>query len=467
MNEQEKTGTGQGVHGMLAAIRDSQFAKIIMIGILTLLLQIPITMIDNTVRERQSRSTEAVEEVSAKWGRMQRIIGPYITVPYEREVKETVQGATSSAWESKVSTVLEQANFFPDEVKFDANTENMIKHRGIFDVPVYSMDLHLTGRFSRPDFSLLNVRPKRILWDQARINILITDPRAVTNQAVLDWNGDKLAFQPGGDELGSVGGGILVSLRDKLTADSFTFSCQLAVQGSKGIFFAPVGRSTEATIASGWAHPSFQGNWLPSEQRADKNGFRATWKVSSLGRKCSQSWIDTPCSTAAHCANDTFGVNFIQPVDTYSMAHRSIKYQFLFLALTFISLWLFEVLAKVRLHGVQYVLVGGGMCLFYLLELSLAEHIGFFLAYVVASLAIVVLETCYCMAILQSARRSAVMAGFIVLLYAYLYTLLINQDYALLAGSVGLFLLLGTIMYLTRKIDWYGLGRGTDAADRV
>jgi len=139
------------------------------------------------------------------------------------------------------------------------------------------------------------------------------------------------------------------------------------------------------------------------------------------------------------------------------MVERSVKYQFLFLTLTFVTLWLFEVLAKVRLHALHYILVGTGMCLFFLLELSLAEHIGFFSAYLLAALAIILLESCYCLAILKSPLRAAIVGTFITLLYGYLYTLLVNQDYALIAGSAGLFLLLAAIMYLTRKVDWFSI----------
>ena len=240
------------------------------------------------------------------------------------------------------------------------------------------------------------------------------------------------------------------------TAEEFTCTSTLSLQGSGGLFFAPMGENTSVAVESNWPDPSFQGEWLPVEQSVTAEGFRASWQVSSLGRNFSQQWIDRgdadcPANT------DLFGVDFIEPVNGYRMTERSIKYQFLFLSLTFITLWLFEVLAGVRLHPLQYLLVGSGMCLFYLLELSLAEHIGFLKAYLVAASSIIVLQGGYCMAILRSSQRAMVISAFITLLYGYLYTLLIKQDYALLAGAIGLFLLLAAVMFLTRKIDWYGL----------
>jgi inner membrane protein len=467
MNDQEKASPIQPVNepqlkssvtkesnGIVGAISNNPLTKIIMIGFLIMLLQIPITMISSTVRERQVRNNQAMKEVASKWGHEQRIIGPIIIVPYEREV---TQGYDTTLGISKTVTVIEYANFLPEELKIDAKADNLLRHRGIFDIPVYRMNLSMNGRFTKPDFSEFKAQPTKILWEQARLMLFITDPRAITNQASVTWNGEKLDFESGGKETSGIGRGIEISLKEKLTVDSSTFSCQLTIQGSKGVFFAPLGRNTEAALESNWSDPSFQGNWLPSEQSGDKNGFRAMWQISSLGRNFSQSWVDTDTCKSPIATLDTFGVKFMQPVDTYSMAERSIKYQFLFLVLTFITLWLFEVLAKVRLHALQYLMVGAGMCLFYLLELSLAEHLGFFMAYLTAASSIILLVSCYCMAILGSLTRSAIVGVFILLLYSYLYTLLINQDYALLAGSVGLFLLLGTVMYLTRKINWHDL----------
>lgn len=472
MNEQEKVNPIQpekkpslespvkrSANGIMWAISNNQLTKIIMIGFLAMLLQIPISMISSTVKERQIRSNQAMDEVSSKWGREQRIIGPIISVPYEIEEtqKEVTQYNDTTLGKSKTVTVIEYANFLPEELKIDAKADNMLRHRGIFEVPVYRMNLTMSGRFTKPDFSEFKVQPTRILWDQARLILLVTDPRAITNQAAITWNDVKLDFEPGGKDTSGMGRGIQTSLKEKLTAESSTFSCQLTIQGSNGVFFAPLGRNTEAALNSNWRDPSFQGNWLPSEQSGDKNGFQAMWQISSLGRNFSQSWVDKDTSKSITACMDTFGVKFIQPVDTYSMAERSIKYQFLFLALTFITLWLFEVLAKVRLHALQYLLIGAAMCLFYLLELSLAEQLGFFIAYLLAASSVILLVSCYCIAILKSPKRSAIVGVFISLLYGYLYTLLINQDYALMAGSIGLFLLLGTVMYLTRKIDWNDL----------
>jgi inner membrane protein len=439
------------IAGLIASIKSSQIVKIMAIGALILLLQIPIFMISGTVKERKYRSYEAAEEIASKWGRTQHIIGPFITIPYEREV---LLDSGKESEKARTKTVLEYANFLPEDLRIHAGLENILRHRGIFDVPVYRMTLSMGGEFTLPDFSQLEVAPTRVLWEQARLNVLIADTRAITRQAALTWNGEELPFEPGGKIFSETDRGIQVDLKNKLAADSFAFSFQLDIQGSSGVYFAPAGQNTEATLASNWSDPSFQGNWLPVERTITEDEFNATWRIPAIGRNFSQYWTGTS-STPPSERIDTFGVDFIVPVDLYRMAERSIKYQFLFLTLTFITLWLFEVLTKTRLHIIQYLLVGAGMCLFYLLELSLAEHLGFLWAYLIASASIVLLTGFYCMSILKTPRRAFLMGGFITLLYGYLYTLLVNQDYALLAGSVGLFGLLGAIMYLTRRINWH------------
>ncbi|MGC9326127.1 MAG: cell envelope integrity protein CreD, partial [Candidatus Hinthialibacter sp.] len=231
------------------------------------------------------------------------------------------------------------------------------------------------------------------------------------------------------------------------------------LNGSQGAFFTPFGRNTTVEIRSNWSAPSFQGNWLPTQRDFSDQGFDAVWNIPFLGRDYPQKWWKDfgMENIEKKIAASIFGVRFIAPVDHYRMAQRSIKYEILFLVLTFAALWLFEILIHMQIHSVQYLLVGVGMCMFYLLELSLAEHIGFIPAYVCASASVIILISTYCIAILKGKKRAAIIAAVTTALYAYLYILLMNQDYALLIGSIGLFLILAAIMYLTRKIDWYSM----------
>lgn len=436
---------------ILEPVRNSQLIRILLIGFLILLLQIPIGMIRGIISERETREREATEEITAKWGKEQSIVGPLIVVPYLKKWSKTDK-------DGKVQTYTELANaaFLPESLHISGKIDSEIRYRGIFKVPVYRMPLTVSGRFSRPDFLEWKIDSKDILWDQAYLSVRISDARAITNQVVLTWNGDRLGFMPGSGKSSGNISGIHAGLKTQLDNDSFDFSFPLELNGSMGVFFAPFGQETKVDLRSNWSEPSFQGNWLPSNRTIDDKGFQATWNIPFLGRNYPQKWISGANFEDA-ISSSRFGVNLISPVDHYRMAHRSVKYALLFLVLTFAALWLFEILIKMRVHSLQYLLVGAGMSLFYLLELSLAEHIGFAAAYIIASSSIIILVSAYCVAILKSAKRAVVIGTILTLLYGYLYILLRNQDYALLVGSIGLFLALAAIMYLTRKIDWYSL----------
>ena len=439
--------------GVQSFIRNSPLLRLILIAFLVLILQIPISMIEGVIRERQMRRDQAIEDVTSKWGRQQTLIGPMITVPYIVEIPEKDDKGVVT-----IRTETHYAHFLPEQVHTVGTIDCQVRHRGIFEVPIYEMTLDITGRFAPPDFSDWGIDPDRILWDRACLTQEISDVHAITNQVTLGWNGEQIGFSPGAGEANAENTGIHAALKGRMSAQEYPFSYQLLLNGSMGAFFAPVGRDTRVEIRSDWDAPSFQGNWLPSERTVDRNGFQATWNIPFLGRNYPQRWNGNSDIRGA-IASSVFGVNFISTVDHYRMAARSVKYEVLFLVLTFATLWLFEVLIGVRIHSIQYLLVGMGMCVFYLLELSLAEHIGFLVAYLCASAAIVILISAYCIAVLRGIRRGGVIATVTALLYAYLYVLLMNEDYALLIGSVGLFVVLGTVMYLTRKIDWYSFGK--------
>jgi len=187
------------------------------------------------------------------------------------------------------------------------------------------------------------------------------------------------------------------------------------------------------------------------------DSFRARWSIPFLGRNYAQAWTSDMDMQKSIDAS-SFGVALIDPVDHYRMAERSVKYAGLFILLTFATVWLVEILSGVRVHAIQYLMLGGALCLFYLLELSLSEHLGFPLAYALASVAVVGMVGAFGVVALRRRSRALVVAGGVALLYAYLYLLLMNEDYALLIGSVGLFAILGAIMYATRKVDWYAGG---------
>lgn len=435
--------------GIIQSIRSSYLVRMLLIGFLIVLLQMPIAKIRALIGERQHTRDGAVEEVRAKWGSDQSIIGPRVVVPYVRRwIEIDREGNTQPC------SATEYATFLPETLKITGEVQTELLYRGIFEIPVYRMSLEVGGRFSRPDFAEWAIEPDDVLWERAYLSVLISDARAITKQSVLSWNGALLEFLPSAGEFGQGRRGIHAKLRGFLNGETFYFSFPLDLNGSLGVRFAPFGRETEVQLTSNWSAPSFQGAWLPTRREVRTAGFDAVWNIPFLGRNYPQCWLSSS-SVEEAVSHSLFGVNLATPVDHYRMSHRSVKYQLLFLALTFAVLWLFEIRTKKRIHSIQYLLIGAGMCLFYLLELSLAEHLGFIAAYALASAAVVALIASYSVAVLKSVKRAGIVGVALALLYIYLYVLLMIEDYALLIGSLGLFFMLAGIMFLTRSVAWY------------
>jgi inner membrane protein len=344
----------------------------------------------------------------------------------------------------------------PDALEVSAALDEQKLHRGIYETVVYAADIGIVGSFSKPEFSKWSVAEEQILWDQARLMMEVSDARGFRDSVEVAWAGEAHAFEPGERTLPGARQGLQTGLTaEDLEGETFPFEMQFELKGSSNIRFAPLGRRTETRITGSWPSPSFQGAWLPDQRETTDEAFSATWAIPFLGRSFPQSWVgqleNTPFVSQ-------FGVDLLTPVDAYRQTERSLKYELLFLALTFAPLWLFEVLAGIRLHFIQYGLIGAAVCLFYLLELSLAEQIGFQGAYALAASMIAGLVTSYAWSILGSVSRAAAMGGVISGLYAFLYVLISLEDLALLVGSMALFLVLAALMYATRRVNWFHMG---------
>ncbi|MDA1313392.1 MAG: cell envelope integrity protein CreD [Acidobacteria bacterium] len=429
-------------------LRRNTLVQGIAIGTLALLLQIPVLFIQGLVWERESTRQTAIEEITGKWGRAQDVFGPFLVVPYlKRRIVQTDENKPP-----KIEEYETQATFLPRQLKVDGTLETEVRYRGIFEAPVYRSQLVFDGSFERPDFSGWTIDPSDILWDRAELVVEVADPRAIQNAVQLDWAGDAIEFEPGTGRRPSKRSGIYAALGERLDGDDFSFHFTLDLNGSVRVSFAPVGRNTEVKLRGDWPSPSFQGNWLPVSREVGPTSFSASWNIPYLGRSYPQRWRSG--DNADEVAASQFGVNLLSPVDAYRQTVRSLKYQILFLSLTFLTVWLFEILSGVRLHLIQYGFIGMALCTFYLLELSLAEHLGFATAYAIAASAVIGLVTFYARATMGSARRGGIVGAVIVSLYGFLYVLLLMEEYSLLVGSVGLFLILAAIMFVTRHVDW-------------
>ncbi len=428
-------------------LRRNTLVQGIAIGTLALILQIPVLFIQGIVWEREGTRREAINEITSKFGREQEVFGPFLVVPYlkHRNVE------TDEDKPPKIETYEAHATFLPRDLRVDGSLETEVRYRGIFEAPLYRSQLVFEGSFDRPDFTDWTIAPSDILWDRAELIMEVSDPRAIQEAVRVDWAGRQIEFEPGTGRRQTKRSGIHAPLGE-LDGDTFSFSHTLELNGSLRVNFAPVGRNTEVKLRGDWPSPSFQGNWLPASREVTEEGFTAIWNIPYLGRSYPQRWLGGENNDAVTASR--FGVDLLSPVDAHRQTARSLKYQILFLGLTFLTVWLFEIISGVRLHLIQYGLIGAALCLFYLLELSLGEHLGFATAYAIAAAAVIALVTSYAGAAMRSVGRGSVVGGVVVSLYGFLYVLLLMEEYSLLVGSVGLFVILAAIMYVTRHVDW-------------
>ena len=459
--------------------------KLFLIGVLTLLMLIPIAKIYFLLEERQARRDTAVNEITASWGKEQEIVGPVLVVPYRYAVKtyktEIVNGRTEKVLVS--DTVTARAYFLPSKLKIDAKLDPQTRHRSIYKAVVYNGQIALTGEFLPPVFAEFTQKPDEILWEQATVVVAATDLRGVDTALTLTWDGKLFPLTPGcplpGFDTGiaaRVGSAFLAdSAGQMMTAipgaaaekSAFTnlkpaipFSLTLRLNGSKGIRFAPVGMATEANIAAAWPDPSFSGAFLPTKSDIADSGFAASWNVSYYGRAYPQKWTESSAPAGERIHESTFGVSLLTMVDQYRTVERALKYAILFIVLAFGGFFLFEVMTRVRIHPVQYVLVGATLCLFYLLLLAISEFAGFGVAYLAGATASALLIGVYIAGILRSGARGGITALALGGVYGFLYVVLQLEDYSLLIGSAGLFTVLAAIMLATRKTDWYARDAG-------
>jgi inner membrane protein len=319
----------------------------------------------------------------------------------------------------------------------------------------------LSGFFAGEDIQMRRTSLERILWDKAVLAIGITDSRGIEGKPELQWGDQKLTFQPGSGGVEVVERGIHVELPEAIPQSGrIPFFCDLLVRGSEALLFAPTAEHTAVFVKSKWPSPSFAGAFLPSSRKVEADQFEAAWQISHLARDYGQS-LDLRAVDRDELKrlfwNSYFGVRLLQPVDLYRKMLRSVKYGVLFVGFTFLGFFLFETLTALRIHPIQYLAIGAALAVFYLLVLSLSEHLGFGISFLLASAANVALITVYCKAFLGGTRSLTVLASCLSGMYLFLYVLLQLEDFALLIGSLAVFLALALFMYLTRRLDWYQL----------
>jgi inner membrane protein len=444
-----------------AAERPSPLLRLALLALLVVLLQVPIFAIARLVHERQTRRDAAVEEVSSKWGRRQQLTGPVLVLPYKVREARTRPDHTVVVTER-----VDRAMFLPEELTVRSTLAPETRKRGIFAIPVYALGLEFAGTFAPPDLAALGIAPGDVDWAHAEVAVGVSDVRAIQERASLAWGDTPVEFLPGVGGLAGVEAGIHAPVPLAAGGAPVRFAFPLRLRGSVGLGFAPAGRQTDVHVASTWPGPSFTGEWLPSERNVTRDGFTAHWSIPYLGRNVPQQWRGGE-DHGRRLAAAQFGLELVESVDAYRMTDRSVKYALLFLVMTLLAVWLAEVLAGIAVHPIQSLFLCTALCLFYLLELSLAEHIGFVPAYLAASAAVSVMIGAYGCVALGTVGRGVALGAGIAALYGYLYVVLVNEDHALLVGSLGLFALLALAMFATRRVDWNRLERRSAPLGRL
>jgi inner membrane protein len=435
------------------SLKNNIYFKIGTIVVIALLLLIPTSMIKILIHEREAIQREAIREVSSKWAEEQTISGPFISIPYYRYVKEI--SAKDST--EQIVQIKDYIHILPSELKISGNLNPEKRQRGIYEIVVYNSKLEIDGTFNNLDIKALEIEPENILFDKAEFVIGINDLRGIEKEVNLSWNNDKISFNPGVSSNDIVSSGInaLININPN-DSSSYNFNLSLDLKGSQLLYFTPVGKVTDIDLASDWANPSFNGAFLPDTREVTTKGFTANWNILHLNRNYPQIWTSNRYSIS----ESSFGIDLLLPVDNYQKTYRSIRYAILFIAFTFLVFFFIEVFKKVFIHPIQYILVGVSLIVFFTLLLSISEHLNYNFSFIISAIATLALIAGYVRAILSSTKLALLISGILTVLYAFIFVIIQLQDYALLIGSIGIFVILGLVMYFSRKIDWYSLKLG-------
>lgn len=431
--------------------------KIITIAVVVLALLVPLMMITDIISERSWFRDKARASIADSWTGTQKVLGPVLVAPYTVRYYRNEWDEHLKAYKKKRYQTKHIAYILPEELKINGRVNTEQRSLGIYSIPVYTSQLALSGRFSNDQvLDLVKTHGDNVSFKRPHLSVVVTDIRGIDSQPQLNWQGNKQEFRSG-SELAWADAGMHVSL-DKLTRDrkkDYSFDLNLNLRGMESIQFSPVAKSTDVTLSANWPHPGFVGRFLPATRNISDLGFDANWKMSSFSSDMPRIVKACGDSDCANFVNNAFGVSLINSVDIYHKTERSVKYAILFISLIFVVFFLFEIMKGLRLHPMQYLMVGLAQTFFYLLLISLSEHISFLGAYVTAATASTVVIVVYLAAILNGWRRAAGFGIGLTALYGMLYTILVSEDNALLMGSMLVFVILTIVMMITRRLDWY------------
>ncbi len=442
----------------------SLWKRIVILLIIGIVLILPMGMIMGLISERKNLQQGVLREIAASSTGAQSVQGPVLLIPYTRKIIDvsTVKDDKGRDVEKRETRIVnEQVALLPESLDVTGKLDTFVKKRGIYTARLYTAPLSFKGRFILPKNYLPASKPGEITIGRAQFIVGIADARGIKNVPILNVAEEKIAFQAGASAP-SIAAGVRADLGvfDAAIAHEFDFNFTLELQGMETLWFVPTGKNTSVNLDSNWAHPSFYGRYLPDPKGAENAAaFPAKWRVSDFSTNISKAYGDC-MATVERCnafAQNGFGVSLIQPADVYQQLERSAKYAVLFIGLTLIAFFAFEIFKRLNIHPIQYLLVGGALAMFYLLLTSLSEHLEFSQAYAIAAGACASLIAFYVSFVLHSLLRGAAFGAMLGGLYGALFILLRSEDHALVLGSVLLFSVLAAIMISTRRVDWYAI----------
>lgn len=438
------------------------YIKLGIIFFLILFLLIPQSLIMDVVSERTAWRQQAYQSIEQSWPSAQTLAGPVLIVPYHLTYNQKEKVTENKKEIVKITEVTDHEFLYiiPKQLNIDSSLESSMRYRGIYQIPVYDNQLHVKGEFNND--ALLKViaenKDKKIRWERPQLSVLVTDQRGIAEPPSLTWNAEKIAFEPDAN-LPRTSAGMHTTVPELATDKTavLAFEFDLKLRGMRGMNFSLLSENSHIKLSANWANPSFTGELLPEKRDINNESFTAEWQASSFSYNVAGALDQCKKGECDALLNRAVGFDLIQPVDVYQQSERSVKYAQLFILLTFMALILFELLKKLPIHPIQYTLVGMALLVFYLLLVSLSEHILFLYAYIIGALASIFLLTFYFGAILKSSKLGSILGGALTVLYAVLYVILQSEENALLMGSVLIFLMLAGLMTATRHFDWYAL----------
>lgn len=434
-------------------MRNSITARMLVVGFLLLVLLIPLEFVKSLINERANRQEEVVREINEKWGNEVLLSGPIVKIPYKVISEEKIFNEKSSSYFTKTNEILKYAYFFPEKLNINSQVDSKPLNRSIYESVVYSATIDVKGNFPKIDFTNSDISEENIIWEKATVLFKTSNLKGIKTTPVVNLASESLVMTPqySTEYLSTIQSNYISNAKE-IFSGTLPFSFNLKINGSESLKFLPIGKETDATMKSNWHSPSFDGNFLPEDtnKQISKDGFTATWRVLQINRQFEQSFFGKLPDLSA----SAFGTKLIIPVDEYQKSERTAKYGFMVIGLTLLVFLLIQLVSKIYIHPFQYVMIGLALVMFYTLLISISEHSNFLNAYAIAAFSVLALITVYSRAILKGFKFPLLICASLASLYGFIYVIIQLENYALLVGSIGLFLILAAVMFASRRIDW-------------